>query len=66
MASLPLHCEVYVGVLFVDEIKENGGIMFTVIKSKMCRPRSDDKIIPLNPCVVPTISFEISENRSER
>ena len=33
MASLPLHCEVYVGVLVVDEIKENGGIMVRVKKA---------------------------------
>ena len=30
MVSLPLHCEVYVGVLVIDEMKENGGIMFRV------------------------------------
>ena len=30
MVSLPLHCEVYVGVLVVDKIKENGGITFRV------------------------------------
>ena len=33
---LPFHCEVYVGVLVVDEIKENGGIMFRAVKKAKC------------------------------
>ena len=54
LVNLPLHSEMNIRMLIVNEIKEKVSIPFRV--EKKCRPHNDDSIKPGNPYTVATRS----------